>query len=205
VPAFVLRLREGPTTCEWFAAGNVLLLAVWPFAEQRYLMPLLPLFLLYVCEGLHRLANTRWGRLETAAAAGLALAVSISYAGCYSRLEVGPPRQGVSTPEATALFDWVKTHTGSQDVFLFQKPRALALYTGRRASAHHVPKSDADLWNYLRQTRTTHVIVCRQFAGSKGILEPFVERHAGSFRKVYGDEVFAVYRIPDGLSLASGK
>jgi 4-amino-4-deoxy-L-arabinose transferase-like glycosyltransferase len=201
-PAFVLRLRERPTSCEWFAAGNLLLLAVWPYPEQRYLMPLLPLFFLHVCEGLHRLANTRWGRLELPAAAGLALAILVSYAGSYSRLEVGPPHQGVSTPEATALFEWVKTHTRPEDVLLFQKPRALALYTGRRASAHHVPASDADLWHYLRQIGSTHLIVCRQFENSRLVLEPFVARHAGSFRKVYGDDVFAVYRIAEA-SLAS--
>ena len=132
---YIARLREGPTVYELFAAFNCMLLVLWPAAEAdpRFLMPILPLFFLYVGEGLCRLRATSMRRVEAPVAAGLTLAVLVSYAGWYTRLEVGPVRDGVSTPEAAALFHWIRERTEPEDVFLFQKPRALALYTQRRA------------------------------------------------------------------------
>ncbi len=124
------RLRSRLSVYELFAAFNFLLLTVWPAAEsdRRFLLPLLPLFFLYAGEGLCWLRSTSLCMAVKPVTAALAFAVLVSYVGCYTRLEFGPVRDGVSTPEAIALFDWIRDRT-DQQVFLFQKPRAMALYT----------------------------------------------------------------------------
>jgi 4-amino-4-deoxy-L-arabinose transferase-like glycosyltransferase len=203
---FVSRLRQQPTPSEFFAAFSVLLLVFWPDAEEecRYLVPVLPLFLFYACAGLRRTA-ARLPRpgLRRRAAIGVALAVLVSYAGSYTRLEFGPFRQGVSTPQAKALFEFIRTRTHPDDVFLFQKPRALALFTGRRASAHHVPESDEQLFDYLRQINATHLVVTPQFPSSYQVLGPFIRRNAELFDTVFQSGDITVYRLIDGLR-ASG-
>ena len=193
----LVRLRGELRAYDWFAAFNFLLLAAWPFAEgeQRYQMPVMPIFFLYVCEGLCRLRATAWSRFATPVAVTLGLAVLVSYATCYNRLEAGPFRRGVSAPESVALFDYIKTHTRPDDVFLFQKPRALALYTGRRASGHHKPASDEQLLGYLGEIGATHVVLCRDFPNSRNILEPFLERQAERFDLVYASKQFSLYRL----------
>jgi 4-amino-4-deoxy-L-arabinose transferase-like glycosyltransferase len=195
---FVARLREQATPCEFFAVFSVLLLVFWPYAEwqRRYLLPVLPLFLFYVCEGLLRTAALLPRlRLERPAAVSVALAVLVSYAASYTRMEVGPFRQGVQTPEATALFEFVRTRTHPDDVFLFQKPRALALFTGRRASAHHVPDSDEQMFGYLRQINATHLVVTSQFPNSYHVLGSFVRRNADRFDTVFHTGDITVYRL----------
>jgi 4-amino-4-deoxy-L-arabinose transferase-like glycosyltransferase len=204
VSGYVARLRDRPTVHEAFAVLYLLLLVIWPAAESdpRFLLPILPFFLLFVAEGVQRLRATPLGRLQTSFALGLAAAVLVSYAGWYSRLDLGPVRDGVTTPESVALFDWIRTRTEGEDVFLFQKPRALALYTGRRTLAHHRTSSDDSLWQLLNSSGVTHVVVCLSspaatFQNSRRILEPFVARHAESIEQVFGNEGFRVYRLRD--------
>jgi hypothetical protein len=199
---YFLRLREGVTACELFAPSNLLLLVVWPAAEreQRFLMPLLPLFFLYAADGLRRLVAKPLARLERPAGAGLAAAVLLSYAAAHTRMEAGPFREGVSTRESAALFDWVRAETRPEDVFLFQKPRALALFTGRHASGHPVSPVDESLLKHINQSGTTHVVVCRQSGDleySRKILQPFIDRNAARFRAVYQTPVFTVYRVEE--------
>ena len=197
VVGFVTRLRSKPTVYEPFAVLSLALLILWPFAEwqRRYLLPLLPLFVLYSCEGLVRLGQMVSARAVLPAAGVLGAAVLLSYATWYTRLEFGPFRQGVTTPEAAALFRFIRDKTHPDDVILFQKPRALALYTGRRSSGHRPGASDEHLWSYLRQIDASHVVVTPQLPGSWKVLAPFVKRNADRLDPVYRSEAFSVYRI----------
>ncbi len=199
---YVRRLRTGLTVYELFAAFNCLLLVFWPAAESdpRYLMPILPLFFLYASEGLCWLRSAALNRAETAVAVMLALAVLVSYTGRYTRLEIGPVQDGISTPESVALFDWIRKRTGPNDVFLFPKARALALYTKRHAVSHHKAADDEHLRHLLHWSNATHVVIgtsspSAAFQNSRQILEPFLERHGEDFEEVYANPGFRVYRI----------
>jgi hypothetical protein len=198
---YVARLRNGPTVYELFIAFNFMLLTVWPAAEsnQRFLLPLLPLFFLYVGEGLC-LLRQRLPRPTEALAVAATLAVLVSNACLYTRLDFGPIRDGVSTPEAIALFDWIRASTSPKNAFLFQKPKTIALYTRRAAMAPHKPAGDEHLLQLLQSKGITHIIVGPSssdaaFRASRKVLEPFIERHADSFEKVYTNPEFRVYRL----------
>jgi 4-amino-4-deoxy-L-arabinose transferase-like glycosyltransferase len=189
--AYLARLRGRLSPCELFAAFNCLILVFWPAAEyeRRFLLPILPLFFLYVCEGLRRLQTTSIRRVEKPLALSLSLALLLSYLGCFTRI------------------DWVKQQTNPQDVFLFQKPRAFALYTGRRSLAHHKADDAPRLARTLRKHGATHVVVYHNspfpiFQKSGQLVESFIADNATGFEKVYENACFRVYRIRDG-SLAS--
>jgi hypothetical protein len=121
--------------------------------------------------------------------------VLASYAGQYTRMEFGSLREGIGKAETVALFDYVRGHTAHDDVFVFQKPRALALFTGRKASALHTPASDQELWAYLGRVHATHVVVSPLFADNYRLLRPFVQRNTERLREVYENGDFSVYRI----------
>lgn len=198
-----------PPACELFAVFNCLLLVFWPAAEyeRRFLLPILPLFFLWVAEGLHRLESTSLRRLEMPVAAGLSLAVLVSYAGWYSRMDVGPIHHGVSSPEAVALFDWVQQQTDGRDVFLFPKPRAFALYTGRHALAHHVADDPQRLSRTLQKHGVTHLVVYHSspfpiFQKSDRLVETLIAEEPAGFDKVYENAGFRVYQLQPG-ALAS--
>ncbi len=199
------------SSCEFFALFNFAILVFWPAAEygQRFLLPILPVFFLWVAEGLHRLESTSLRRLEKPAAAALTLAVLLSYAGWFSRKDTGPIRDGVSAPEAVALFDWVQNQTNPHDVFLFQKPRAFALYTGRPALAHRTADDHYRLAHTLQKHGATHIVVYHSspmplFQKSGRLVETFIAENPSGFTQVYENEGFRVYRIREG-ALASIK
>ncbi len=167
------------------------------------------MFFLWVAEGLHRLESTSLRRLEKPAAAALTLAVLLSYAGWFSRKDTGPIRDGVSAPEAVALFDWVQNQTNPHDVFLFQKPRAFALYTGRPALAHRTADDHYRLAHTLQKHGATHIVVYHSspmplFQKSGRLVETFIAENPSGFTQVYENEGFRVYRIREG-ALASIK
>jgi hypothetical protein len=200
--AVLARLRNRSIVCEVFALFNFLILVLWPAAEygQRFLLPILPLFFLWVAEGLHRLESTSLRRLEKPTAATLTLAVLLSYAGWFSRTDTGPIHEGVSAPEAVALFDWVQKNTNEGDVFLFQKPRAFALYTGRHALAHHSTDDHRHLAQILRIHGATHVVIHHSsttplFQKSNRLVETIIAENPSGFKKVFENQGFRIYRI----------
>jgi hypothetical protein len=200
--AYLARLRDRWTACELFACFNCLILVFWPAAEfdRRFLLPLLPLFFVWIAEGLHRLASTSLWRLEVPTAIVLALAVLLSYAGCYSRMDAGPIRNGLGSPEAVALFDWVQTQTNRRDVFLFPKPRAFALFTGRQSMAHHPAEDPQRLARTLRKHGVTHIVVYHSsslpvFQKSGRLVEALRADNPSGFDKVYENRSFRVYHI----------
>jgi hypothetical protein len=209
--ALLARLRGRWTACELFAGFNCLVLMFWPAAEyeRRFLLPILPLFFLWAAEGLHRLASTSLGRLEKPAAAVLSLSVLLSYAGWYSRMELGPIRNGVRSPEAVALFDWVHRQTDGRDLFLFPKPRAFALYTGRRALAHHAADDPQRLWHTLHKHGVTHVVVYHAspfpiFQKSGRLVETLIAQEPAGFDKVYENAGFRIYQVRQAALASRG-
>jgi hypothetical protein len=201
---FILRVRVALGVHEFFAMLYGSAIVIWPSSEwnQRFLLPLVPLYAAYVLHGIRAAWSTIPRAVALPAGIGLTAAVLASYVGQYTRMEFGTLREGIGKADTIALFDFIRDHTSGDDVFLFQKPRALALFTRRKASALHTPASDGDLWAYLGRINATHVVVSPLFADSYRALRPFVERHPDRLHEVYENADFVVYRI-DLPSLAS--
>ena len=192
---YVRCLRSRLTVRELFGPLYFALIVVWPVAggDQRFLLPLLPLFLLYTLHGVDFLREK--ARFIAIPAVALPALVLASYLGHYTQLDFGPRREGVTKAESLEFFQYVKAATSRDDVFIFQKPRALALLAERRAAAPYTPRSDEEFWSYLDDVSATHLVVCRVFRESAAVLQPFVERHGDRLREEFRNADFVVYRI----------
>jgi 4-amino-4-deoxy-L-arabinose transferase-like glycosyltransferase len=192
------RLRQGATCRELFLAAYLAAMVIWPTTEStvRYLAPLAPLALVYVCHGL-RCVGARLGLWwEYVPAAALALGILAISLIQYRNCDFGALREGIGKQESTALFDYVRWQTRPDAILLFQKPRVLALLTGRRAAANHIPADDADLWRYLHAIGATHVVVDHEvFTNRPNVLGPFVRRYPDRLRAVYANRDFTVYAL----------
>ena len=193
---FCRRLFAGATVREIFVLLYGVILVLWPSSttDQRFLLPLFPLFIVYACQGLHRLGSLAGVQWERRLALGLAAALLLTYVGRYNRIGFGP-RLGIDKPESQSLFDYVRTATAPDAVFLFEKPRALALFTGRRAAAAHAAATDQELWHYLGNIHASYIVIDRVFEDSEYPLQPFVSRHPDRLEEVYHNTDFTVYRI----------
>ncbi len=183
---YAQRVRQGITILEIFPilymAAVILLL---PGYRMRFLFPVMPLCLYYIFEGLR---NRHLFCL-------IVVSVLVSYAGTYSTLNRGPLREGVEKPESIDLFNHIKNITDVKDVFVFRKPRALALYAHRSASAYHCPKDPKELWDYCLSIHATYLVVGRTFERDRDYLQSFVMKYAPFLQETYANEDFKMYRI----------
>jgi hypothetical protein len=205
-PALVGYLRcigRGPTAREIFVPVYVGVMTFWPYTEWnlRYLLPLLPLFLIYFWHGLVVLGEKVRVPVVAPVGAVLTLAVLVSYIGKYTELSFGP-LPGIAREEAQQLFDYVRRETPRDAVFLFQRPRALALFTGRHASAHQTPVSDGELWQYLDHIRASYVVVGTPWEESRIVLDGFAARSPDRLREVFHNSQFTIYQIREEVEAA---
>jgi hypothetical protein len=199
-----LRMRRGVTLYEVFLGFFLIVTVAWPETSwaHRFLIPLVPLYFVYVLEGLRWIVTIAPGpqarRPHGVALASLVVLVGAAYVSQYTVLSFGPITTGVEQPEAVAVFDYVRESTAPDAVFVFQKPRALALFTNRRASGYEVQADDATLWRYFQSIGTDYLIVARDFEDDQRTLAPWVARNAEKVEPVYARDGFTVYRVAGG-------
>ncbi|HEV8264911.1 MAG TPA: hypothetical protein VGQ06_08155 [Gemmatimonadales bacterium] len=199
-------VRVGRNEAGWpevFPWPYLAVVLVWPsFQGVRFLLPVVPFYLLYCLRGTRVLDDAvqrRWGRNHLVLA-GLSAAAALSYAGQYSTMPFGRFPSGVGRPESVAFFEFVKTATDSNAVFVFSKPRALALFTGRRAAAPFSPSDPCRLWGYLAEIGASYVVTgpalsADEVDAAAEYLRRFVDQYPTDLRSVWRAQDIAVYRI----------
>lgn len=192
---FGARLRKGPGIFELFLPMYVTVLMIWPSTQPvRLLVPILPLYVYYVIVGTDRLSQLIGRSARTALlSGGLALILS-SYVGAYSRASWGP-LSGVEQPASVRLFQYITANTLQDDVIIFRRPRALALYSGRPASTYPPTASDGRMIRYFADVSASYVILNRDFPDDRRNLLPFLQRNNELFEQVYRDGALGVYRV----------
>jgi hypothetical protein len=186
--------RVGPP--DIFAGLYGLAILPWVATQGRYLVPLMPFYIAYALEAIQA------DRGRTPRRAGLTLAALLALAGVGFVSEYfgvfrsrGP--EGVGTPNAQALFNAVRRTTDSSAVIVFQKPRALALFTDRQATGIHEQGDEDDFWSYLDRVGANYAILApddRVFL-YQNRMRRVIQTHPDRFLIVYSNPDFALYRI----------
>lgn len=147
---FIRRLIKEPDLIDIFFGLYLMVLLVYPGGTLRYLVPVLPIILLYLFEGIDLLFAG--GRLLPVARAALCLALLLSYATGYARTDLRAIHDGVTSPEVQDLFAYIRETTGEDEVIVFIQPRILNLYTGRKSAPYHRPFEDwFRRWEMMRR------------------------------------------------------
>jgi hypothetical protein len=187
------RVKNRVTSFEIFAVLYLASIIVSPLViVRRYVIPLIPLFIFYVFTGIAKSALLRRKRIERVAASAIIIAILISYAGKYAREDFGPIQPGIGTETASELFSFIKSDTESSDAFIFWKPRALALFTGRRASGYHPAERDEEIWSFIQTIDARYVVIGRE---DPEPIHLFEIKHRDALRLVFSNQDFQVYKI----------
>ncbi len=67
-------------------------------------------------------------------------------------------RRALLRKKSLELFSFIRTHTTPNDVFIFRKPRAFALFTGRRASIYPNADTAVVFCSYIKAIGATYLI-----------------------------------------------
>jgi hypothetical protein len=198
---YVSSLRAGVSVFHLFPMLYLAPVILWPsFQGTRFLIPIVPFYFHHCLLGVRRMdaAVERRAGSRNAVLVVFLAAVLGSYASRYSTLQFGPLREGIAKRESSELFEFVKTTTDPRDVFVFSRPRALALLTGRRASGGYSPADACRLWQYMREIGASHVITGPDpdpFNADAVYLRGFVSQFPNDLRRVMANGDVAVYRI----------
>jgi hypothetical protein len=197
VVGFSVRIRQRITVMEiWPVMYPIPLLEWHGRPVGRYLIPWIPFFVFFVLIGSLAAGRILRRRLGTAGAivvpAVVVAAILLSYLRVYARTDFGPIAGGPTSPVAEELWRFVKGQTSPHDVFVFAKPRALSLFTGRPASGYYEPRDRQELWAYMRQIRARFLVVSPL---DRRYLRRFVQEYRDEMTEVFSVGRFVVYRL----------
>jgi hypothetical protein len=201
ITGFLFLVLKKPSSGDSLLLVYVCLLLLVPFRQSRYLLPLVPLYLVYIFHGLEVLLSRgsffREHVAYNSSILGLLLVIILSYIGSYSKESFDDFTNGVEKKESVELFEFIRRNTPESSVLISHKPRLLALFTDRNSSIYRWSDEPGNLLDYFDRISATHVVVARESSGiveAKGFVD-WVESNPDKFKIIFENPDFHVYRI----------
>ena len=136
------------------------ILAVWPYHDSRFFLPILPLIILYILQGFQHLPALNQPLRQRVLTWGIA--VLFLFCSGTSLYQIYFNRTVYYQPEIAHFKEaclWVKSHTPADALIISRKPRLAANWAERKSwwykNPEKIPKHD-DMGNPIR---VTHLIV----------------------------------------------
>jgi 4-amino-4-deoxy-L-arabinose transferase-like glycosyltransferase len=201
------RYQRGLTIVEAFLVPYAAIAILWPFFPGiRLVFPVIPWIVFLALTGLRGLTENFAPRHASAAICAFVLLISVPFVTAYRHTDFGLIRQNTGLPEFNQLCQAVREQTTPQDVLIYFRARALALYTSRAASAYNHQGTNEELWQYSRTVHATYLITTNAFDEDHGFLARYAETHSSNLELAYQNANFKLYRIvADAAPLASAK
>lgn len=186
-------VRKQICALDVFALGYLSVILIWPsFQGTRFLVPLLPVYLVYLFGGSAKLGKQGPSILTAA----LLLIFGVNYVSRYTSPE---EVNGFDQPEFAELARVIDKISQPEDRFLFAKPRALALIANRAAAVYNSTRNDEKSWELVQQLKIRYIVKAtlpgEDFAPDRTILQPFLEAYSEDIELVYANERFALYKV----------
>jgi len=199
--------KRGFTIVEAFLVPYAAIVILWPFSPGiRLVFPVIPWIVFLALTGLRGLTEKFAPRHVSGAVCAFVLLISVPFVTAYRHTDFGLIRENTGLPEFNQLCQEVRDRTAPQDVLIYFRARALALYTSRTASAYNYQGTDDELWQYARNVHATHLITTNAFDEDHGFLARYAETHSSNPELAYQNANFKLYRIfADAAPLASAK
>ncbi|MFC2156709.1 glycosyltransferase family 39 protein [Acidobacteriota bacterium] len=188
-------VRKKLSFSEIFFFVYFLIIILWSFEGIRLLIPIIPLYILYILIGLKDI--NKFLKQKQLILFGLFIfVIFISYAGKYTSANWGPIEIGIQKQESTELFKYIKENTDKEDVLVFIKPRVLSLMTERRSAVYHEQDHGGELLTYFKEINASYLIAYPD--RDIPYLSTFIENHKSHFEEVYSNADFIIYKLKYG-------
>jgi hypothetical protein len=192
--AYFRRLKTAPRIYEVILPLYLAIVLLFPNSGgARYLIPIFPLYIYYCLEGIGIVGAWTGLRRTEAVLAPVLAVIFLSYCAEYSRLDFGPFREGMEDQQTKALFSFVDSNTTAQDVFVFRRPRAFALFTGRNAAIYPQPKDAVNFVPYFEAIGATYLIEAPEL--DDPIFDQFIEMDCPAKQLVFSNSEFRVFHV----------
>lgn len=172
-------------------------LLVFPYRASgiRFILPVLPIALYYVCYGFHgipiRLPFSR--NLVAFILGGLLLFPYHVQLKITLTHQQDVAMEGPQKANAQALWQHIQEHTAKEDRFAFTFPRVLALYTGREALGTQKHQTPEEIERTYRAFEVDYIVV-HEAEGDDGMKQFVVER-PNLVKKVWETDGIVLYQL----------
>lgn len=181
---------RAPEVHDWFVLGYLALLFTLPGSPPRYLIPLLPFLLLYLCRGADWLAGlTRQTAIRRAAVPVLAVVIGVS---CwvhdldriaFMRHQNGYPGYWSNYYQAAL---WLKDHVPAGSRIAARKPTLVWFWSGRPSEVYPWTADTQAGWQKLRDNFDYAIVDNLPFfQETRKFLIPMLESHRGEWDVVF--------------------
>lgn len=195
VLAFSKRVRGGPGLSEFYVSIVLAVSCVYWSPNPRYLMPIMPIFLVYMFEGFRSLAERVPARF--ALPMKVAFAAVLLFAPTANAVLARPDPKDtlVTAPDYEALCAAVRAQTDAKSLVIFWNPRVFALSTGRFASGWPAEGPPQEMIRYLRRVGPNYIVVDRKRPEDRQFLLPVIAATPTRMTTVYQNGQFSLVRV----------
>ncbi len=181
------RWRGQPGVADWCMVWHLAVFAIWPFAEDRFVVPLVPMLALYVVEGVGAIgasAAGRW-RARRCRVSAVLLAVWLITNGLGLSGQIVAAHSGSRyypvEQEYLAALRWIREHTQPGDVILAQRPPLVALATGRQAVRYPYTRDTSAIMAMVDRYGVDYVFLDSISRMNRQFVEPMLLEHQARF------------------------
>ncbi|HZO87691.1 MAG TPA: hypothetical protein VFB38_05070 [Chthonomonadaceae bacterium] len=193
--------RRGLILSGAFTALFWLFAAMWPWRNPRFLIPLLPFFILYLYLGVERASHwlqKQSGTLPTRLAQGVGALLLLAYFGHVHAAAIRAERSVTThgyalgrTPEEGGFYaacDWLRRNAPFNAVVMGRPQYLVHLYSGHpTVQIEPAEKPRAQAW-YVRRGRVRYILEdAWDWAHSHTYLDPYLREYASQWRLAWQD------------------
>jgi len=190
---YIMCIWKRITIIEIFLPAYIIGTFLWPMYQgMRSLMLVMPFFLIY---SLYFVFYLKYDQLKLILQASLSTILGIlffSYFLYQINFDYNQDMGHIETPDSEEFFTFVR-YTPREARFLFDKPRALTLYTGRSAGVSpYCTDKPEDLGKYMYITNISYLAL---FRWDTSCAIDFVNKYPDVAQKAFENNTFVVYKI----------
>ena len=197
VLAVYKRLRAGLGLTELYVFTLLGVEFVYWATNARYLLPIMPIYLVYLFEGVQIIAQRFPQRFASPFKAVAAAALLFAPAANALLVRPDPNDTLVAAPAFDQLCSVIRSQTDKKALVIFWNPRVLALSTGHPASGFPALGRPDDLTPYLVRVHPQYVVWDKNDPDDRKVLIPYLSHPAVSVETVYENPRFRMVRLVD--------
>jgi len=208
ITGFITLVFRHPSSGDCLFFVYVCLLLLVPFRLTRYLLPIIPFYLLYIFCGMETVLSKihipKQSAIYSNSILSILLIITLSYVGNYTKQSFKDIENGVSAKESQELFAFLRQNTSKDSVIISRKPRLIALFSERHASIYAWKDNVASLLDYFSKINATHIVVAKpklalteRYSGVDEIsgFRDWVANNPDIFDPIFENDGFIVYQI----------
>lgn len=201
IPSMILALvglweiikRRSLTVVEFYWPVMAGVLCLYWIPNSRYLMPILPVYLVYMFIGARVLLDKVPEPRRLAAAIAATVLLFLAPAANVIHYKSYKTPSLIGSAEFDQMCQEVKARTGDSDSLIFWNPRVMALYTGRHWSPYPF-SSQADVAKYMNRVGPRFVVVDKQWEDDQKFLIPAIAAEPDRYHTVYENARFEIVK-----------